>query len=72
MVRVGDEVTVVPAESDAYVLQFQRCAVVSRVAFGAAWVRLPNTHPPDQEFGPIPLSRLLPGWRDERGNLRSW
>lgn len=70
--RVGDEVTVIPADRDPYILQFQRYAKVALVLPSAAMVRLESTVPPGQEFGPIPFTRLLPGWRDEHGEWRRW
>ena len=71
--RVGDQVTVDPIESDAYVLQFQRHVTVSRVVNpNVMYVRARNTVPPGQEFGPIPAARLLPGWKDEHGRYRRW
>jgi len=71
--RVGDQVTVEPIESDAYVLQFQRHVTVSRMVNpNVAYVRVRMTNPPDQEFGPIPTTRLLNGWRDSHGQFRRW
>jgi hypothetical protein len=69
---IGAEVTVVPVESDPYVLQFQRFAIVSRRDASGVYVRLSCTLPRDREFGPIPESRLLFGWRDGKGEWRRW
>lgn len=68
----GDEVTVVPAETDDYILNFQRFATVSRVVDGGVYVHLPCVYPPGREFGPIPPSRLLPGHYDENGEPYRW
>jgi hypothetical protein len=70
--QVGAEVTVVPIDSDDYILQFQRFATVSRRTDRGAYVRLNSTYPADREFGPIPDNRLLPGWRDATGAWRRW
>lgn len=69
--RAGDEVTVQPVASDPILLTMQRYARVSRVTEGGCYVRLGAVWPPDEEFGPIPARRLLPGWRDEHGRLRA-
>ncbi|GIE30198.1 hypothetical protein Ait01nite_032430 [Actinoplanes italicus] len=70
--HVGAEVTVVPTDDDPYILQFQRFAIVSRRTDHGAYVRLSATYPPGREFGPIPDSRLLFGWRDPSGAWRRW
>lgn len=71
--RQGDPVTVVPAATDPYILEFQRYAVVSESMLGDQYmIRLDATMPPYQTFGPIPGERLLPGWRDESGRFRRW
>jgi hypothetical protein len=70
--HVGAEVTVIPAEDDPYILQFQRFATVSRRTEHGTYVRLNSTYPADREFGPFPDSRLLPGWRDASGAWRRW
>lgn len=74
MVRhhIGDAVTVVPADKDPLILSFQRYATVSQITDRGCMVRLDATMPPDQEFGPIPAERLLPGWKDEHGDWRRW
>lgn len=68
----GDEVTIQPVDSDPVILHMQRYARVSRTVDGGLMVRLADAWPPGEEFGPIPPSRLLPGWRDERGDWRRW
>lgn len=68
--KVRDRVTVQPIESDAYILNFQRQAVVVQAVDAGFMVMLDATLPPNRVFGPIPASRLLPGWRDENGRCR--
>ncbi len=77
----GDAVTVVPEDGDHHLLTYRRYAITSRSVLvpqspegqAASWyVTLPSSWPPDQEVGPIPESRLLPGWKDEHGNWRTW
>lgn len=68
--RGGDPVTVQPISTDAYILHFQRYATVTRAVDGGYMVRIDATIPPDQEFGPIPPERLLPGWKDGQGRWR--
>jgi hypothetical protein len=70
--HIGAEVTVIPAESDPYILQFQRFAIVSRRDAQGVYVRLSATRPADREFGPLPESRLQIGWRDEQNRWRRW
>jgi hypothetical protein len=70
--HIGAEVTVVPDDTDDYILQFQRFAIVSRRTDRGVYVRLSSTCPADREFGPIPEGRLLPGWRDGTGAWRRW
>lgn len=73
--RVGEDVTVVPEDQDPYILQFQRYATVSRVHPGpphSFHVRLANTCPPGQEFGPFPSDQLLKGWKNSYGEWRRW
>lgn len=66
----GDHVTVEARENDPLILTMQRYATVARVVDGGVIVRLEGTWPPDEEFGPIPPDRLLPGWKDNRGRWR--
>lgn len=70
--KAGEQVTVIPVESDPYILEFQRYATISKVVDRTAWVRLHNVADPRVEFGPIPFARLLPGWRDGNGRFRQW
>jgi hypothetical protein len=69
---IGAEVTVVPTDGDPHILQFQRFAVVSRRTGQGSYVRVSASWPPDREYGPIPDSRLLAGWRDGNGRWRRW
>lgn len=68
--RPGDEVTVEPIESDAYILNFQRYCRVARIVDTGYYVHLGAVWPADQEFGPIPAARLKPGWKDAEGHWR--
>jgi hypothetical protein len=70
--HIGAEVTVVPDDTDDYILQFQRFAIVSRRDDQGVYVRLSSTCPADREFGPLPESRLQIGWRDEQNRWRRW
>jgi hypothetical protein len=70
--QVGEQVTVVPADTDPYVLEFQRYATITRTYKSSAYVRLRNVTRPDREFGPIPFARLLPGWKTKEGRWREW
>jgi hypothetical protein len=67
----GDKVTVVPLDEDPVILHMQRYAKVVRDLASGYLVEVGSTHPP-AIFGPIPAERLLPGWRDERGQWRRW
>lgn len=66
--HVGDQVTVEPVDTDPYILQFQRYATVAARNDLGYTVRLTDFRPSD--YGPIPESRLLPGWRDANGRWR--
>lgn len=68
--KPGDEVTVLAGPEDPNILHFQRYANVTRVTGCDVYVRLSDTVPPGREFGPLRLSQLLPGWRDEGGRWR--
>jgi hypothetical protein len=68
--RPGTQVTVTARESDPYILNFQRYAIVSRVTGLGIFVTLDATFPPNTEFGPFPPAQLQEGWRDENGRWR--
>jgi hypothetical protein len=68
--KAGDRVTVRPAETDPFILQMQRHVTVGRAADGGYFVIVADTLPPNAEVGPIPLSRLARGWRNESGQWR--
>jgi hypothetical protein len=70
--REGDQVTVVPVDEDPYVLQFQRHVTISHIAADGVYVRVACTIPPNQVVGPVPATRLLPGWRNAGGEFRRW
>jgi hypothetical protein len=64
-------VTVLAGDSDPYILQFQRYAVVSRLTAEGYYVTLDATVPPGGEFGPFPPAKLQRGWRDNSGRWRA-
>ena len=81
--REGAQVTVVPTDDDPYILQFQRYVTVTRRTDAGYMVQLPDARPPalgpgrlpepgPREVGPIPESRLLPGWHEPNGAYSSW
>lgn len=59
--RPGDRVTVLAQPGDPVILTLQRHATVSRVTDEGVYVTLSATFPPNQEFGPLAPSQLLPG-----------
>jgi hypothetical protein len=67
----GEEVTVVLAPGDPYILRFQRYGFVTRLDHrGRCYIRLGAVVPVDEEFGPFPPERLQHGWHDENGRWR--
>lgn len=70
--RRGEPVTVFAGDGDAYILQFQRYATVSRVIGDGVYVTLDATIPPNREFGPLRAAQLVKGWKDDNGRWRSW
>lgn len=67
----GDRVTIIPVDSDPYILNFQKWATVARAVDGGYMVHLGATWPPGEEYGPIPRERLAVGWREDDGRMRS-
>lgn len=70
--RTGDEVTVQPIDGDPHLLHYQRYATVRHIDHGMAYVSVPCSIPPHRPLGPIPVTRLLPGWKNEKGEWRRW
>jgi hypothetical protein len=66
----GERATIAPVESDRLILHFQRQVTITRVVDDGYMVRV-GAGTPGEEYGPIPEDRLIPGWREADGRVRS-
>lgn len=66
--KAGDQVTVQVADDVPVILTMQRHATVTRAVDGGYMVAVDCSSP--DEWGPVPLTRLSRGWRNESGAWR--
>lgn len=68
---LGDYVTVVPDDTDPWILHMQRQVRVDGYRNGGYMVRLESAGEDNQLQGPIPVQRLKPGWIEQDGRMRA-
>lgn len=67
--KIGQRVTVHAIPGDPYILNFQRCGIVSEIHDDGVMIQLQSTWPPYESLGPIPTSRIELGWQNQAGRI---
>lgn len=68
--RRGELVTVQPIDTDPWILHMQRNVTIEQRTGDGYLVRVEATSPDNHVHGPIPVSRLTPGWVEQDGTAR--